>query len=452
MGPARATTLSLVPVLTLALAACGSDASPSPGRMPQATPAQLEAAGLDRLSLAPASARVDLKVPEFSHPTRVTNRLFPISDLHSAVLNGRVDGKAFRTETTLLPYKRILQWPPGKRTETLVSQYVAFLDGRIEEVALDFYAQADDRSVWYFGEDVFNYEDGRIADRAGTWLAGKDGPAAMIMPARPKVGDVYRPENVPGLVFEEVRVKATGRTVDGPRGRVAGAIVAGELHQDGSREDKIFAPGYGEFFTGSEGDEEAMALAVPTDKLPSPPPAALRALSDAARESIGPAGSRDWDAVAPKVETMTRAWSLVRAGGVPPRLEAVTTRALQQLARAVDARDAAAARQAAIAVIQAGLDLELRHRPVADVNRDRLELWARRLQVDATAGDDVGVRGDLAAMEWIRDRIAHTLDEVERTELDTRLGALRVSVTDDDLREAAAAARRLRRTLAALDG
>ena len=32
--------------------------------------------------------------------------------------------------------------------------------------------------------------------------------AAMIMPADPKVGDVYRPENIPGFVFEEVTVKA----------------------------------------------------------------------------------------------------------------------------------------------------------------------------------------------------------------------------------------------------
>ena len=68
---------------------------------------------------------------------------------------------------------------------TLVSQYVAFLDGRLHEVAYDFYAQADDGSVWYFGEDVFNFADGAIVDTHGTWIAGTDGPAAMIMPADP---------------------------------------------------------------------------------------------------------------------------------------------------------------------------------------------------------------------------------------------------------------------------
>ena len=57
---------------------------------------------------------------------------------------------------------------------TLVSQYVAYLGGRIQEVALDFYAQADDGSVWYFGEDVYNYEKGAVADtRAPGSLARK---------------------------------------------------------------------------------------------------------------------------------------------------------------------------------------------------------------------------------------------------------------------------------------
>ena len=58
--------------------------------------------------------------------------------------------------------------------------------------------------MWYFGEQVDNYVDGALDNHDGTWLAGRDGPPGMIMPARPRVGDVYRPENIPGLVFEEV--------------------------------------------------------------------------------------------------------------------------------------------------------------------------------------------------------------------------------------------------------
>ena len=118
---------------------------------------------------------------DVSDPTEITNPLFPVSLQESVLLLGEVEGEAFRTEVTLLEHPRVMTWA-GQRVEVLVSQYVAYLDGRIEEVAYDLYAQADGGSVWYFGEDVFNFTDGAITDTHGTWLAGIDGPAAMIMP------------------------------------------------------------------------------------------------------------------------------------------------------------------------------------------------------------------------------------------------------------------------------
>jgi hypothetical protein len=399
-----------------------------PTTIPQATPEQLAAAGLDELPLAPKSARVDLVAAPFSNPTDVTNPLFPISSLHSAVLNGTVEGKAFRTETTLLPWTRIIEWPKGQRVETLVSQYVAYLDGRIEEVALDHYAQDDDGAVWYFGEDVFNYEDGVIADREGTWLAGREGPAAMIMPADPQAGDVYFSENNPGLVFEQVTVKDVGRTVQGPQGQVEGAIVGAELHQDRSREDKTFAPGYGEFFTGSGGEVEALALAVPIDKLSGPVPAQLEALLSGAIEMLG-----DKKAAPAAVARMRRAWRELQAREVPPRLEPVMSAALEGLPKS------------AFDVANAALDLELRYRPPAEIDRERFDLWARRLIVDANADNAIGVTGDLVVLEWIRDRIAHTLVRVDRTRINSHLVALRAIVNDEDLSAAAAEAARLGR-------
>ena len=123
-------------------------------------------------------------MPRFSDPTVVDNTLFPVSQQKAVVFVGHVDGKPFRTEVTLLPFTRIIDWG-GQRIETLVSQYTAYLDGRIQEVAYDLYAQADDGSVWYFGEDVADLAKGAIATKEGTWLAGKDGPAQMIMPGRP---------------------------------------------------------------------------------------------------------------------------------------------------------------------------------------------------------------------------------------------------------------------------
>lgn len=407
------------------------------------------------LGCASDSERVDLTEPSFSDPTNVTNPLFPISQLHSALLLGNVDGHLLRVETTLLPDTKTIAWN-GQQVETLVSQYVAYLDGRIHEVALDWYAQADDGSVWYFGEDVFNYEDGVIADTGGTWLAGQDGPAAMIMPDDPQVGDVYRPENSPGIVFEEVTVKAVGMTVNGPAGPVAGAIVTDELHMDGTHEDKIFAPGYGEFSTGAGGDLEAIALTVPTDALAAPPPAEFETLATGAADIFDAAEAGDWDAASATLEAMTAAWTTYQAGGdVPELLDAQMSRALDALAGdalvpAVDARNVTGTRKAAIDVAQTSLDLQLRHRPPAEIDLARFDLWVQQVLVDA-AGDEPGpVLGDVTTLEWIWDRIAHTLDNSAVSDIEIQLGDLRTAADDEDLEAAAAAATQLRDLLAAL--
>jgi hypothetical protein len=397
---------------------------------------------LDDLPTAPQGKRVDLATPSFSDPTSVTNPLFPASKQESVLMVGRVDGKPFRTEVTLLPDTRIIEWQ-GQQVETLVSQYTAYLDGRIHEVAYDFYAQADDGSVWYFGEDVFNFKEGYIADTHGTWIAGKDGPAAMIMPSDPKVGDVYRPENIPGFVFEEVTVKSTDKTIDGPLGPIVGGLVVEELHMDGTTEDKTFAPGYGEFYTAGGGDVEALALAVPTDAASGPTPAELQTLSSGAPAVFDAARSGNWDAASTTVEKMSAAWETYRAGEVPRLIEPRMSDALGSLAEAVDARDATQAQQAAVDASQWSLDLQLRYRPPADIDRARFDLWAARLTLDA-AGDAAAVNGDLFTLDYIRDRILHTLDGAEATRVNSALEELQTAVDEEDLAAASDAAERLR--------
>ncbi len=395
--------------------------------------------------MAPDSKRLDIKAPTFSNPTEITNPLFPISDLQSVIFSGHIDKQRFHTETTLLPQTRMVEWSPGQWVEARMSQYMAYIDGRIEEVAIDLYAQADDGSVWYLGEDVFDYSNtkGLVDGTAGTWLAGRDGPPEMIMPADPQVGDVHRPENIPGLAFEEVTIKKINQTVDGPTGPVEGAMVARELHDDGTYSDKVFAPGYGEFFSGHGTEVEAMALAVPVDALGGPVPPELEALSAAANDLLDPALSGDWSSAAAAEKAVARAWNQYQKGEVPPRLAAEMDRALTTLGAAIDTHDRDAAGTAAIDVAQSTLDLELRYRPQTEIDLARFELWARQVQVHGTAGDMGGVNGDVLTMDWVRDRFAHTVEPADMTRIDTHLEVLREAVVDVDIKAAVDEAPRL---------
>jgi len=438
-------TALLVSLLIAApgVAACGdggsSDENSAAGtsRLPAT-----ECGTYDGRGCAPASKRVDLRTPSFSHSTEITNPLFPISELHSALLLGHVDGKPFRTETTLLPGTQTVSWN-GRQVEVLVSQYVAYLDRRLEEVALDRYAQADDGSVWYFGEDVFDYKRGTVALTEGTWLAGREGPPAMIMPAKPKVGDVFRTENAPGIVFEEVTVKAVGRTLAGPVGPIQGGMVGAELHSDRTREDKLFAPGYGEFRTAGGGDLEALALAVPANALPGPPPVELQSMLRGAEGILESARLRDWQEAAASLRRMEASWKAARAVKQPRMVVARLDGAMGALSRAVRGRRPAPTTQAAIDVGQSVSDLELRYLSPSAVDAERFHLLTQQLRVDAAAKDLAGVTGDVAVLEWIRDRIAKTLGPSGRREIDRRLRDLRAATDARNLPAAADHAARL---------
>jgi hypothetical protein len=267
------------------------------------------------------------------------------------------------------------------------------------------------------------------------------------MPAAPRVGDVYRPENIPGFVFEEVTVKSVGQTLEGPLRPVEGGLVIEELHMDGATEGKSFAPGYGEFFTAGGGDVEALALAVPTDALPGPPPAELVTLESGAADVFVAAQSKDWNSAQATVKKLTAAWEKVRAGEVPNRLEPQMSGALKALAQGVGRREPLAARQAAIDVARWSLDLQLRHRPVTEIDVARFDLWAAQLLVDAAAGDRSAVTGDFFSLDYVRDRIQAALDERDLKRLNGVLEELNGAVADEDLAAAADAAGRLRETL-----
>jgi len=386
---------------------------------------------------APDSERVDLEPPTFSDPTSITNPLFPITEQAQVVQLGVDEGEALRVEVTLLPDTKTISWD-GQQIETVVSQFVGYLDEQIAEVALDFFAQADDGSVWYFGEDVFNYEDGEIADTEGTWLAGKDGPPGMIMPAAPQVGDVYRPENIPGYVFEQVTVQSVDETVDGPQGPISGALVVQELLMDGSTEDKAYAPGYGEFSAKTVDEDVSVAFGVPIDAVDGPPPAELDALSVGADDVFAAAGEARWGAAARALEDIRSGWDDLARTGVPERLATQTADAIDGLADAVATREAAEAQGASVLVTRAALDLRARHEPLDRIDLARIAAWARLIEVDAEADEPPGVRSATVVIEAIWARVAHQVDAPDTVA--AAITELRSAADDGDLPAAADAA------------
>jgi hypothetical protein len=450
---AAVTTIAAVAVAPITAMAAASVASAPPTTEPD------EESLPTVLPLAPDEERVDLEPPVFSDPTTIDNPLFPISNLHSVVLLGNDEGHPIRIETTLMPQPVVIAIN-GVQVEALESQFVEYHDGRIHEVANDWYAQADDGALWYLGEDVFNYEDGVVADTEGTWVAGRDGaPPAMIMPAQPQGGEVFRPENIPGVLMEEVTISEVGVTMDGPTGPVEGCIIARENHTlEGVYEDKWFCPGYGEFFSGVGDSLEGMAVAVPVDAAPDRVPEELTTIYDGSLAIVDAAAAGDWETAATTQATVNEAWQAHQsAAGVPPRLTDQMNRALDALAGdrlvpAVDGRNNEGAANAALDVAIAALDLQLQFRPVTEIDHERFEVWARQLIVDANRLEAVPgfVAADVSTLEWVLPRFGHTLDEATLADLDAQLGELRTVADDEDVAAAAELAPGLLETISAV--
>jgi methylthioribose-1-phosphate isomerase len=121
--------------------------------------------------------------------------------------------------------------------------------------------------------------------------------------------------------------------------------------------------------------------------------------------------------------------------------------ALDSLASAVDARKPVESRLAAIGAAVASLDLQLRHRAPAEVDLARLDLQAAMLGIDAAAEDLPAVRSDVANLDWIRDRIAHTLDDADRSRIDTAIVEAIGAAGDEDLAAVGEVAAQMRELL-----
>jgi hypothetical protein len=91
--------------------------------------------------------------------------------------------------------------------------------GNLIEVANDYYAQDKYGNVWYFGEYVENYKNGKLANTDGSWRADDLGAfPGIVMEAQPKVGDQYKQENSPGLAQDYGLVLDLGAKIAGFKG------------------------------------------------------------------------------------------------------------------------------------------------------------------------------------------------------------------------------------------
>jgi hypothetical protein len=122
-------------------------------------------------------------------------------------------------------------------------------DGELVEVSRNFVAFCRETGdVWYFGEDVDDYEDGEIVSSDGEWRAGVDGATpGIVMPGSPLLGARYFEEVAPGVALDRGEVVALDEVLSVPAGTFEDvlAIEDSSALEPGEVEEKFYAPGIG---------------------------------------------------------------------------------------------------------------------------------------------------------------------------------------------------------------
>jgi hypothetical protein len=200
----------------------------------------------DRAVEQVAVAKKLLAGVKFSHPTQVDNPYLPLASLKQDVLEGNEGGKRIRIERTALPQKHKTFKIAGQTIQALVVEDREYEDGKLVEVAIDYFAQDDNGTVYYLGEDVDEYENGKIKGHSGTWMFGKDTRVpGILFPGHPRVGDKFKSEDVSAEINETDEVVSISETVTVPTGTYQNCVKIKEHLADGTVEYKYFAAGVG---------------------------------------------------------------------------------------------------------------------------------------------------------------------------------------------------------------
>jgi hypothetical protein len=172
-----------------------------------------------------------------------TNEFFPMEVGTVSVLSGEeADAGTLEVVRTVLDETVDVA---GVTTRVIEERESA--EGDLVEISRNYFAQAPDGTICYFGEDVDTYEGGVVIGHEGAWQAGGDNLPGIQMPAAPEVGMTYDQEYAPGVAQDHGEITAMGELVSVPAGDFEDTLrVIETTPLDADQSLKIYARGVGQ--------------------------------------------------------------------------------------------------------------------------------------------------------------------------------------------------------------
>jgi hypothetical protein len=172
------------------------------------------------------------------------NQFFILEPGYQLSFAGEEDGEEVELVITVLDETKEVD---GVLTRVVEERESA--DGELVEVSRNYFAICEQtNSVFYFGEDVDDYEDGEIVSHDGAWLAGEDDArAGIMMPGTVLLGSRYMQEIAPDVAMDRAHIISMNNTVETPAGTFEDVLKVRETTplEPSAREFKYYAEGVG---------------------------------------------------------------------------------------------------------------------------------------------------------------------------------------------------------------
>lgn len=172
----------------------------------------------------------------------ITNPYLPLPTGLQAVLEGPDGSRRGRVQITVLDEIEVVAG-----VETRVVEEREWLDDELVEVSRNYFVQASDGSVCYYGEEVDDYKNGELTGHGGAWRVGENGALpGVLMPGDPVVGMSHAQEVAPGVAEDAAIIKEIGVPFTVPGGVFDDTLVTQDVDPLGGGVDpKRYARGVG---------------------------------------------------------------------------------------------------------------------------------------------------------------------------------------------------------------
>jgi hypothetical protein len=204
-------------VVVLLAAGCNSESNQNAG----GEQGQSGSGSGSKTDLPHGSEPVNLDAQKFT--TRIDNPYWPmVPGTRWTYLETDQEGAEQRVDVTVTDQtKKIANGVTARVVRDTVTE-----DGRIIEDTFDWYAQDEDGTIWYLGEDTAEFENGKLKTKGGSFEAGVDGAQpGIIMPANPMDGMRYRQEYYKGEAEDNGEILSTDEMVETPYGKFDHALL-----------------------------------------------------------------------------------------------------------------------------------------------------------------------------------------------------------------------------------